>query len=125
MTSVTKQAGNTLISMMAAVGTTANTATRAVHTISSGLDMLDQYVQDARREQIARSIFNEESMLERIHEDAAKEAAQRRSDLQRQLDADPVLKGHYVEAYKSFDETSKRIKEKLAVLSNRTALIDN
>lgn len=123
MSSITKSAGNTLVAMLATVSTSANTVTRSVHTVASGLDMLDQYVQDARREQIARSKFAEKSMLNRIREDAAKETAQRRDDLQHMLASSSTLKAHFETAYNEFEETAKQVEAELLTLTHRSALI--
>ena len=123
MSSITQSTSNTLVSMLGAVTTSANTVTRSVHTIASGLDMLDQYVQDARREQLARSMLNEKSMLQRIREDAAKDTAQRRDELERMLSASPKLAAHFEKAYGEFEDTMKSIEERLANMSSKTALI--
>jgi hypothetical protein len=122
--SITQSTGATLVAMLGAVTTTANTLTRTVHTTASALDMLDQYVQDARVEQIARSIASRDTMLQRIHEDSAIENASRQADLQRKLSADPILGALFKENFQRFEDTTKQvIQTKLAQLDNRVATI--
>lgn len=120
MSSITGSATNTLVSMLAAVQTTANTATRTVQTIASSLDMLDNYVQDARVEQIARSVAHRDSMITRIHEEASMDNAQRQDDLQSRLKTNPSLAALFKENYEKFEKTTlEKINAKLQELDQR------
>lgn len=122
MSSITQSAGGTLVAMLNAVSTTANTLTRTVHTTASALDMLDQYVQDARVEQIARSVAAREDLLVRIKEESTMGTSKRQADLQRQLQSDPALHALYSENDKLFSATMDKINAKLATLDNRNSI---
>ena len=122
MASITGSATATLVAMLSTVNTTANTATRAVHTVASTLDMLDQYVQDARAEQIARSELSRETMLTRIHEDASIENALRQDNLQSQLKTNASLATLFAENHTALAPTMEIIRQKLAALDSRGAI---
>ncbi len=123
MTSITSSVSNTLVSALGAVTVTANTATRTVHTIASGMDMLDQYVQDARREQIARSAANETTLLKRIADETSFENAERRHNLARSLSTNPDLAALFAEEFRSFEsDVAPVIKAKLDAMAHRQAV---
>lgn len=122
MSSITKSTGATLISMLGAVQVTANTTARAVNTAASALDMLDQYVQDARAAQIASSIDSRLKMLDRIQVDSAMESAKHQAMIQRELDSDPILAKLFQENFTKFATNRETIEKKLAALDNPLSL---
>ena len=124
MSSITGSASATLVSMLNAVNVTASTATRTIHTVANTLDMVDQYVQDARIAQITRSDFNRETMLQRIHEEVAIENAERQHELQRKISSDPVLAKLFSENYAKFDATRKAIETKIQGITNQTVTLN-
>lgn len=122
MSSITKSTGATLVSMLGAVQVTANTTARAVHTVASTLDMLDQYVQDARAAQIASSIDSRLKMLDRIQVDSAMESAKHQAMIQRELDSDAVLAKLFQENFIKFAANRETIEAKLKALDNPLSL---
>lgn len=123
MASITGSATATLVSMLGAINTTANTLTRSINTTASALDMLDQYVQDARTEQLARSIANRDTMLQRVHEESAIDNARRQHELQRQVATDPALAKLFTENYNNFETSTKlKIEQAIANLDNRLTI---
>lgn len=122
MSSITKSTGATLVSMLGAVQVTANTTARAVHTIASTLDMLDQYVQDARVAQIANSENNRLTMLDRLQLEASIEAAKHQAMIQREIDADPVLASLFKENFTKFAANREVIESKIKAIDNRISL---
>lgn len=122
MSSVTKTTGATLVAMLGAVQVTANTTARAVNTVASTLDMLDQYVQDARASQIANSAVNRLRMLDDLQNSASREAARAQADLQREINADPLFAKLFQENYTKFAANREIIEQKLATLDNRVSI---
>lgn len=116
MSSITKSTGATLISMLGAVQITANTAARAVHTTASALDMLDQYVQDARAAQIATSADTRLKMLDDIQMNSARDSARAQLELQRELDSDPQFARLYQLNFEKFGANRDVIEQKLKSL---------
>lgn len=120
MATVTSSASATLVSMLSAVNTTANAVTRSVHTVASSLDMLDQYVQDARAAQIAASRANRSTILSNLRAETARDTAKRHAELQRELAADPIFAKLFKDEYDRFEtEVAPLIKADLAAFDNR------
>ena len=122
MSSITKSTGATLISMLGAVQVTANTTARAVNTAASALDMLDQYVQDARAAQIASSIDNRLKMLDRLQVESALESARYQAEVEREVNADPKLAKLFQENFEKFGANRLIIEQKIAQLDQRISL---
>ena len=122
MSSITKSTGATLVSMLGTVKITADTAARAVHTVASSLDMLDQYVQDARASQIAHSAINRITMLDNLQTESALEAAKSQAAIQRELNADNVLAELFTKNFAKFGEHRLLIQTKLDALDNRVII---
>ncbi len=122
MSSITKSTGATLVAMLGTVQVTANTMARAVHTTASCLDMLDQYVQDARAAQIASSVDNRMKMLDTIQMNSAMESAKTMAQTQRELDSDPLLAQLYKLNFDKFGANRALIEKKLADLDHRVTI---
>lgn len=107
--SVKGSATAALTEIFTTVANTAGSTARAIDTLASSVDMLDEYVQRAKHEQrqryAAEAVFTEENILEDITETQS----QRTVALQKKLDADPEFKKHF---QKNLELLKKRLAEK-------------
>lgn len=80
----------------------ATTVVGALDTVSNGVGMLNAFVSKAAEEQRKRYLIDAATMDQRLVDEAARDQATRRRALDKELDADPVFKDHYLEAHAEF-----------------------
>lgn len=97
--SIVGSASNATISIFDMVGNTASQATKLVGTVGVSIDMLDTFVTDARKRQIARSKLSMREFYKELHEDTSLAIANRQREIQSKLQADPALTKLYEENF--------------------------
>lgn len=97
--SVITSASEATVSVFDTIAHTASQTTKLVNTIGVSVDMLDTFVSDARKRQLARSKVSNAEFYKELHEETAKNIAARQRALQQELEIDPQFKELYTEAY--------------------------
>jgi hypothetical protein len=111
--SVVNAATQSVASLFGTVTTTANTVTRSISTLAAGVDMLDTYVQSARKEQVASAMAAEKDMIHRVEQNFRIKVSQRKRELDMALEADSKLKEHYDDTQADWDAIKTQIEARL------------
>jgi hypothetical protein len=77
------------------------------------MDMLDNYVQRARKEQLANSIADDHEMMSRVRERAVLAISRRQRELMTTLQSDSELEKLYKANDKNFDAIQAQIEARL------------
>jgi hypothetical protein len=113
MSTVSRTAGATAVSVLNTVSTVARSAQRLVTTATSGLDMLDTFVEKSRAKQIASSEFEMETFFKELHEEQSMATSERQLALATKLASNAELKKLYEENHKQFDTVMERVRSKI------------
>lgn len=101
--SIVGSASNATVSIFDMVGNTANQATKLIGTVGTSIDMLDTFVGDARKRQLARSKLSMREFYKELHEDTSLAIANRQREIQSKLQADPALTKLYEENFRELE----------------------
>lgn len=88
MTAVSRTTGATIVSLLGTIGSVANTTEKIINSAASSVDMLDAYVQKAKREQVAQHKIDEESWLENLLDAAARDHEKRQEAIIKEYASD-------------------------------------
>lgn len=89
----------TLASVLAAVQTTANTATGALNAVNSAVGMANKYVTDAAQRQEVRSKLDMAIFERTLHQEKAQELAQSRINMENFAKQSAAHAAMYQQAY--------------------------
>jgi len=100
--SVIGSASNTLIALFGTINSAANVVVKTVDSATSGIDMLDRFVQKAKTEQIARHTIEAKDFMDNLIDDAAIANAKRLRDLELSLSTDQRLAQLFTESQSEY-----------------------
>lgn len=89
----------TIASVLAAVQTTANTATGALNAVNSAVGMANKFVTDAAHRQDVRSKLDNAIFEKTLHQEKAQELAQSRMQMEEFAKQSAAHQQHYQQAY--------------------------
>ena len=103
MTTVTKSAGDTLVTLLGTVGSAANAVAKTIDSATATVDMLDAHVQRAKTQQAAAHKVADATWLRSIQEDAALERIARHKQIAATLTTkdDRALFDEYMSEYRA------------------------
>jgi len=109
MSSILKHTGDTVGSILGAISTTANAASRSVTTAATGLDMLDAFIQKAKSKQTIDIALEMDNYG--INAVLLSSAEQQRTEetILREMHADPVRKAHFDGIHQRLTATLTRL----------------
>jgi hypothetical protein len=85
MTTVARTTGATIVTLLGTIGSAANAIAKTVDSATSGIDMLDAYVQRAKKLQLQQHAIEDADWLQNLKEDAALIQVKRSKSLASQL----------------------------------------
>jgi hypothetical protein len=103
MTTVTKSAGDTLVTLLGTLGSAASIVSKTIDSASASVDMLDAHVQRAKVRQASAHQVEDANWLESIQEDAALERIKRHKSIASTLTSkeDRALFDTYLSEYRA------------------------
>lgn len=108
------KAGSALGGLFGTVTTTADAVTQTVNVASSSLDMLSNWVEKAKTEQVVDYELQMEDYIEKAIERHSEDSAQEKDARQKRLASNPSLKAQYEQELARNRGVEARIREKLS-----------
>jgi len=93
--SVLRHTTDTIGSILGAVATTANATSRTVTTAATGLDMLDAFIQKAKRKQTIDIAAEMDNYAINVALEAGAEQQRKEEAILREMHSDPIRKAHF------------------------------
>ena len=103
MTTVTKSASNTIVTMLGSIGSAASMVSKTIDSASASVDMLDAYVQRAKVNQASAHKIADADYLRNLIEDAGIERVKRHKTIEATLatQQERVLFDQYLSEYQA------------------------
>lgn len=103
MTGIVHHTSSTIVALLNGVSTAANTATRGITTASHGLDMLEQYVNDAKQRQLDSSKVSMRNYRKNLLLTSAQERQRTEEAIQAEMHINPTRKAHFDAIYSELE----------------------
>ena len=100
MTTVTKSVNDSVVSVLNTVTTIANQTSNTITTLTSGLEMLDVFVNTQKTKQLARTKIELSTFHDRLIEDSALEEAERQMEILNKVKQSAEFKSLYEQNHK-------------------------
>ena len=94
----------TLGSILSTVNTTANTVTSTLDAVSSGIGMLNAYIDNAAQHQKARIAIDNEDFIESLIREKSQERTESTLRVQKYISQSPEHAKAYQEAYETYSK---------------------
>ena len=95
-------ARSTVGSIFASVGKTADTITASLDAVTTGVGMINAYINEQAESQRVRILIDKERNVTRLIEEAAMEEAQRAEKIRTQIAKNPAFESDYNESVTKF-----------------------
>jgi response regulator of citrate/malate metabolism len=97
--SVLQHTSSTVVSILNGISTTANAATQSITSAATGLDMLDAYIQKAKKQQAIDHALEMDTYQEEAIATASAAHQQKMEAILKVMHSDPVRKAHFDEIH--------------------------